>query len=444
MKKIIKIAGYCRVSTDEQKKYGYSISAQADKIKNWCNEKNYNLVDIYIDEGFTASNMKRPQLQELLKNLDDIDIVVFTRLDRLSRNVLQANKMLELFNKSNVSMRAIEEDDIDTTNADGMFMFQLKVSLAERELKKTSERIKSVFEYKIKSGQAISGGVPFGYKLENKRYVFDENKHIVDDIFNHFKNHHSVRQTMIFINDKYNLTKDYTFFSRLLRKPIYSGAYKTNDNFCPAYISKQEFEYNQEIIKSNIRLGKNKRYYLFTGLLKCPYCGRNLVGNPGIVSSKGVRNHRYRCNNAVNEKTCKFTKVLFENKLERILINTLEHHLHQYIIDTKKINKNLKDNPKKEIASIKKELENLNYLFKKNRISLNEYEAEYDELELKLNKLQSNCIEEIDLSHLENILNSNWLSIYKELNKQNKQAFWRNIIKEINIIDENYKFDIKF
>ena len=54
----------------------------------------------------------------------------------------------------------------------------------------------------------------------------------------------------------------------------------------------------------------------------------------------------------------------------------------------------------KEINSIKKELENLNYLFKKNRISLKDYDREYDELELELKKLESVVVEEIDLNEL--------------------------------------------
>lgn len=122
MKKIIRVGGYARVSHEEQKKYGYSIEAQVDKIKKFCELKNYQLVDIYIDEGFTASNMKRPRLMDLLNNLDKIDAIVFTRLDRFSRNVLEANKMLTTLQKNNVSMIAIEEEDINTTDADGFFI----------------------------------------------------------------------------------------------------------------------------------------------------------------------------------------------------------------------------------------------------------------------------------------------------------------------------------
>lgn len=147
MRKKLRVAGYARVSTDEQKKYGYSIQAQTEEITQWCNDNDHALQHIYVDEGYSASTMKRPQLQSMLSNLKNFDAIAFTRLDRLSRNVLEANKMLELLQQNNVAMISICEDDINTSTANGLFMFNLKVNLAEHELKKGSERIKAVFEY---------------------------------------------------------------------------------------------------------------------------------------------------------------------------------------------------------------------------------------------------------------------------------------------------------
>lgn len=442
MKKVLKVCGYCRVSTDEQKNYGFSISAQEDKIKNYCKEKNYILTNIYIDEGFSASNIDRPALQELLKSLDDIDAIILTRLDRLSRDVLQARKMVEIFIMNNISLITLEESDIDTTSADGMFTLNLKLSLAERELKKTSERIKSVFEYKIKEGQAITGAQPFGYKVDivngKKCVVFDENKEILNEIFSYFGKHHSVRKTMFYINEKYNLDKHYSTYSRTLRNPYYTGSYKGNENYCPAYIDKKTFERNQELIKSNIRVNKNRRHYFFTGLIICPVCGRKLAASPAPKD-----NHRYRCNSAVFNR-CSFDILLAERKTEKVLLNTIENHLENHIINSKRINKVGVKDFSKEINSIKKELENLNYLFKKNRISLKDYDREYDELELELKKLENVVVEEIDLKKFETILNSDWKSIYINLNREKKQIFWRNLIKEIHIIDDRYIFDIKF
>ena len=100
MKKVLKIGGYVRVSHEEQKKFGYSTKAQIEEIEKWCNENNHNLIDLYIDEGYSASNMKRPNLQRMINDLPKLDAILFTRIDRLSRNVLEANKLLQLLKQN--------------------------------------------------------------------------------------------------------------------------------------------------------------------------------------------------------------------------------------------------------------------------------------------------------------------------------------------------------
>lgn len=54
MSRPLRVGGYARVSHEEQKRFGFSVNAQADKIRKWCEEKGHHLVDLYIDEGFTS------------------------------------------------------------------------------------------------------------------------------------------------------------------------------------------------------------------------------------------------------------------------------------------------------------------------------------------------------------------------------------------------------
>lgn len=142
------VACYCRVSHEEQVKFGLSIEAQQNALKKYCTENNYKY-EFYIDEGISASSTKkRKALNEMLEKVKAFDMILFTKLDRLSRNVLDANNINQLLINNNCVMKAIDEDDIDTSTADGTFMFNLKVSLAQREIEKTSERIRFVFERK--------------------------------------------------------------------------------------------------------------------------------------------------------------------------------------------------------------------------------------------------------------------------------------------------------
>ena len=221
------VACYCRVSHEEQAKFGFSIQAQKDALEKYCKENNYKY-EFYIDEGISASSMKkRKSLNEMLNKSNVFDMVLFTKLDRLSRNVLDANNINKLLNDNKCTMKAIDEDDIDTSTADGTFIFNLKVSLAQREIGKTSERIKFVFQNKREKGEVTSGTKKYGYDIVNKKFQINQLE--AENIINLYK---------YFINVNGNMKKTYEYFIRkfngkgydalqfYLRDTSYIGKYK--------------------------------------------------------------------------------------------------------------------------------------------------------------------------------------------------------------------------
>lgn len=446
MKKITRVAGYARVSTEEQKKYGFSIDAQIEKIKKYCEIEKYQLIDIYIDEGFSASNMKRPRLTDLFNSLDKIDAIIFTRLDRLSRNVLEANKMLATLQKNNVSMISIDEDDINTTDADSMFMFQLKVSLAEREIKKTSERIRSVFEYKIREGQVISGQTTLGYKIATingiKRMIKNKDEEaLVLDIFDTFLKHQSIRILTEIINERYGLSKSYQVYSRLLRNELYTGKHYDNYNFTEPYISKETFDKIQDIINRNIRTGNKKFTYIFSGLIRCPECGSLLTGSKNLYNGRYY--YYYRCNKYYIQRRCTIAKSFSENLIEDYILNNIDALVSDHIASVTSVTSSNSMDIDKKIKSLKTELENLNYIFMKKRISISEYDRLYEETERKIKDLEFYPSKKVDTAHLTAFLSSGWRNIYDSMKRENKRSLWRNLIKEIHI-DTEYNIKIIF
>ena len=447
IQKLLKVAGYCRVSHDEQKKFGYSIGAQVETIEKWATDKGHKIVKIYIDEGYSASNMRRPQLQEMLDNLQNIDAIVFTRLDRLSRNVLEANKMLELLKQNDVAMIATSEDNIDTTTANGIFLFNLKVNLAEHELYKGSERIKAVFDYKIKNGQPISGAVPYGYKIVMqdgvKRVVKDETtEHIVKDIFDYFLTHQSIHKTVVYINQKYNLTRCYETYSKLLKKEFYYGSYRGNDNFAEPYIDRDTYDRIQEILKSNIRVKKRAFTYLFTGLVKCIECGRTMTGSETTYKNK--HSFYYRCGYRYSDHQCDNTILAREQIIESYLLENLDRLLRDRMLEIEGIENHKKDNAAAEAKNLKAELDNLNYMFLKKRIDVKTYDRLYDEIETKLAKIKKDAPKRSNADLHRELLNSGWRSIYDGMSRENKRTFWRGIIKEIRTSTDNKEVFVEF
>ena len=447
-----RIAGYVRVSHDEQKKYGYSVQAQIERIKKYAEETGSQLVEIYVDEGFTATKMKRPDLLRMLDNLHTFDVLVFTRLDRFSRNVLDANNMVKLMEEYNVGIKSIEEDDIDTSTADGKFNFDLRVSLAEREARKSGERIKSIFEFKIKNGQPISGNQPYGYTIETKdnkkKIVKDETLvPIIEDIFKHFSKHHTIRGTMTYINGKYDINKNYNCIHRVITSKEYYGEYEGNLNYYPPFITKEEYEKNQERVKANIKERKGSKYYLFTSLMKCPFCGWKMVGKYSKRNNKNGTTKEYYgyiCSNNQRNKMCSSGKVINENYILEYLLENVEELAKKHIAEVVEVKPIEQPNlPQNRINEILEELDRLNHMFRKKRISVKEYDKDCEALEKELASLEKEVPKESDITILEEFLRSNWKEVYNSLDKENQRALWRNLIKEI-IFDKEFKIDVDF
>ena len=73
-----KAALYIRVSTDAQREEGYSIEAQKEMLSAFCVTKNIKNYEFFIDGGFTGSNLERPEMQRLIKEVseDKINAVI--------------------------------------------------------------------------------------------------------------------------------------------------------------------------------------------------------------------------------------------------------------------------------------------------------------------------------------------------------------------------------
>ena len=82
---------YVRVSTDDQRDNGYSIDSQLRMIKEYCENKDYDIVDVYNDAGHSGKDLMRPEMQRLLKDIKShkIEKIVAIKVDRLTRNNIE-------------------------------------------------------------------------------------------------------------------------------------------------------------------------------------------------------------------------------------------------------------------------------------------------------------------------------------------------------------------
>ena len=101
------------------------------------------------------------------------------------------------------------------------------------------------------------------------------------------------------------------------------------------------------------------------------------------------------------------------------------------------------DLPQNRINEILEEMDRVKYSFHKKRISIQEYDRDYEALERELATLQKEVPKESDITILEEFLRSDWRTVYDSLDKENQRALWRNLIKEIKL-DKNFKIDVDF
>lgn len=439
------VACYCRVSTDEQKKFGFSIQAQKDALIKYCKENEYK-AEFYIDEGISASSMKkRKALNEMLSKCNAFDMILFTKLDRLSRNVLDANNINKLLIDNKCTMKAIDEDDIDTSTADGTFIFNLKVSLAQREIGKTSERIKFVFNNKREKGEITSGTKKYGYNIVNKKFEINQSEaQNIVSLYKYFiKVNGNMQKTYKYFVLHFN--KSYDSMQSYLNDTSYIGKYKLYrkdiylDNYIPAILDIELWNKAQNLkLKKTISRG-NPTIDIFSGLIYCYNCKYRMCKKvDNRCKNKVIRyvcDNRYKYKPATTEKKCLSTNIVREDYIEDYLLNNIIDELKKFKCNVK-IQKEIvvEDNPI-QIKKIESKINKIKDLYLDDLIDKETYKKDYEKYNLELKKLKTTKLisKPRDLSHIEKILNLDYISIYNKLSIENKKGFWISFIDKIYI-----------
>ena len=432
---------YTRVSHEDQVRYGISLDAQLEALKEFCKYNNYHIRKIYADEGISgASIKKRKALNEMIKEARSGDTILFTKLDRFSRNLLDANLILKELDERGVMIKAIYEDDIDTTSADGKFMFDLKLSLAERERKKTSERINDVFAYKSSKGEVTSGSVPIGYKIEDKHLVIDQNtKDMALYIFEYFDRCGNVQQTHKAFVKKYGNVKGVSAIKGTLKNEKYTGRFKDNPHYCEALIDHDTFDRVQSKLSKNIKHAPTGEIYLFSRLIECPRCHCIMYSYKGVTKTNV--HHYYRCTNNQYAKghKCDFTTVR-EDRIQEEMISKIEIFASE---EKYKFEKAKSIDHEKDIKKLRQKLERLKELYIDGDIDKQSYLSKKNAFESDLIKLENDA-GETQKTSVSEILSLNIKEIYDRLSPENKSAFWHHFIERIHIDEDGHVVSIDF
>ncbi len=249
------VAVYCRLSKDDGSEESNSITSQKDVLLNYIKEQKWNLVDIYIDDGYSGTNFDRPSFQKMISDISDrnINIIITKDLSRLGRNYIQTGYYTEeYFPDNNIRYIALN-DNYDTSDEDSNDFVPFKNIINEWYAKDISKKIRFTLDNQAKNGIQKRTCVPtFGYTFNKsgERIIDTEIAPIVVLIFDLYIELGSA------VKVAYELNK------RGIKNPSYYNAIKHNYNK-DKVLEKEEYEHTiwnsstiKGIIKNEVYIGK--------------------------------------------------------------------------------------------------------------------------------------------------------------------------------------------
>jgi DNA invertase Pin-like site-specific DNA recombinase len=172
-------AVYARVSSDEGLQQAFSsLDAQRDACEAYVASQRAEgwvlLGDRYDDGGFSGGTLDRPALRHLLADIEAerIDVVVVYKIDRLSRSLMDFAKLVEIFDRHDVTFVSVTQS-FNTTTSMGRLTLNILLSFAQFEREVIGERIRDKFAASRARGMWMGGKVPLGYRVVDRKLVVD-------------------------------------------------------------------------------------------------------------------------------------------------------------------------------------------------------------------------------------------------------------------------------
>ena len=184
----IRVAAYCRVSTDHDDQKN-SFEAQKTYFNEYIQKNpNWELVKVYADEGLSGTSIaKRVEFKSMIDNAmaGGIDLIVTKEVSRFARNTVDTLAFTRQLKSNDVHVFFIN-DNINTKDKDAEFRLTIMASVAQEESRKTSERVKWGMTRRMENGK-VSIIDLFGYdKVDGRLFINHEEAEVVKLIFHKY------------------------------------------------------------------------------------------------------------------------------------------------------------------------------------------------------------------------------------------------------------------
>ena len=338
-KKVIRCAIYTRVSTDGQAEVEFnSCDSQEIRIRSYISsQEGMEIFKVYSDQGYSGSNLNRPFLMELIKDIKEgqIDAVIAYKIDRLTRSPRDFYQLIEILDGYNVSFISVTEH-FDTSTPSGRLLRNIMLTFGQFERELISERIRDKMFERAKKGMWNCGYSPFGYMRESKKLVIkqDEAK-IVKSMYEIYSASGSTAEVYHKLKDQGVCDRKGRPFSietiaKILKGIVYIGKVTYHGTIYQGIqepiISGDLFYLAQNLHKEKVKKSKVINGSLFSGLVRCKECGSTMSFSYTNKKTGGRQLHYfyYRCT-SVLKRDSSFcgTRQVSIDRLDRYIIESL-------------------------------------------------------------------------------------------------------------------------
>lgn len=502
--KVIRVAAYCRVSTDKTDQTN-SLESQKRYFNEYINRNPlWKLYNIYVDDGISGTNTKkRAAFNQMIKDAKcgKFDLIITKEISRFARNILDSICYTRELKAIGVGVIFLN-DNINTLDNDAEMRLAFLSTMAQEESRKTSERVKWGLRRQMENG-VVLGRDMLGYDVRNgKLIVNEEGARTVRLIYHKFldegKGAHRIAKELREEGIKTSSRmKDwsYTVILRILRNEKYCGDLVQQKTYTPDYLTHQKKRNHGEVETVTIRdhhepIISRKRFeavqrelerrkpsqstvgtfanrYALSGKIVCAECGARFVrrqkkrkdGTFNVKwvcaeSQKNGGNHKDKdgenagCTaNSIGDKDIK-------ELLQRVTACAMSGRkdVTVRLIDTvESVVKTVGDNDntillRKEIERCEEKKKKLLDMCLNGYIKAQEYKNAYDSLESQINDLEEKLIKEKSCVKTRGGKEKNIRDIkeYAQSISRGEEwsdAFYRNIVDKI-VVAKGRKADI--
>ena len=281
----MRVGLYPRVSGHEQED-NYSIPEQIDRMKKYCESKDWMVHKIYTDSVYTGSNMNRPGLQEMIRDCENgkLDMVLVYKLDRLSRSQKDTMYLIEdVFEKNGVGFTSMTEN-FDTSTPHGKFIVGILAVFSQLERSRITERTMSGKDGRAKEGKWHGGKwIPIGYDYDGLLMPNEYEAMQVREIADLFLKGTPIRTIERIVTEKGYRHKhgewEAKTIRRVLQNPVNVGMIKNRDKWYEGIhdpiLDQKTFDAIQKLMEERREQYGTARPHqtLLGGILYCKNCG---------------------------------------------------------------------------------------------------------------------------------------------------------------------------